>query len=140
MIIGTITLLSILFFGGGDFSFEKAFKPFLKDVVEDKARQEQILDVTKEADGAVAQFKKEVNEVWAKDLIGIVRDYDATKEDFEAFVDRADGSRLAAQRAVVDFRFDVVKLMSEDEWNEMYRLIYEKRAEEKAKREEIEDK
>jgi hypothetical protein len=132
--------LSILFFGGGGYSFEKAFEPFLKDVVEDKARREQILDVAKEADASVAQFKKEVDDVWAKDLIGIVQDFDATKEDLEAFVDRADRSRLATQKAVIEFRFDVIDLMTEDEWNHMYKLIYEKRAEEKAKREDKDKK
>ena len=47
MIIGTITLLSIFVFGGGDFSFEKAYKAFVKDTVSDKSRQEQIIDLTK---------------------------------------------------------------------------------------------
>ena len=68
MIIGTITLLSILFFGGADFTFEKSFKPFIKEVIEEKDRRNEILDVTKQADSAVKQWRNEVENIWAEDL------------------------------------------------------------------------
>jgi hypothetical protein len=140
MLIATITALVIMFGGGASFSFEKAFKPFVKDTIEDKARREQILDVTKQADDEVKQFKKEVDEVWSKDLKRILSDYDATEEDFRRFVTRADQSRLIAQQRILDLRFEVIKLMTEDEWNAMYKAVEEKRAEERLKREEKQKK
>ncbi len=133
MIIGTITLLTILFFGGADFSFEKVFKPFIKEVVEEKDRQKNILDVTKQADDAVKQWRKEVKDVWAKDLKQLIADYDATEAEFEAFHARSKQSRKAMQAQILDARYKFVGLMSEAEWNEMYAKIREKAAEEKAK-------
>jgi Na+-transporting NADH:ubiquinone oxidoreductase subunit NqrC len=135
MIIGTITLLSILFFGGADFSFEKSFKPFIKEVIEEKDRQKEILDVTKQADSAVKQWRNEVKKVWAEELKRLLTNYDATEAEFEVFFDRSEQSRKAMQAAILDARYQFVGLMSEAEWNEMYAKIHAKAAEEKAKRE-----
>jgi hypothetical protein len=140
MIIATVTALTILFAGGASFSFEKAFKPFVKDGIEDKARQEQILDVAKQADNGLKQFNEEVRKVWAKDLKKILVDYDASEEDMHDFIRRADGSRLVMQQELLKLRFKVVELMTEDEWNAMYDEINKKREEERQKREEKEKK
>jgi galactokinase len=136
MIIGTVTLLMLYFGGGGMFSFEKAFEPFVKDAVKEKARYEQIVDLTKQADEDLAQFRKEVGEVWAEDLKKLLDDYDATEEQFHSFVEKADRSRTAVQQELLDVRFGVRTLMTEDEWNSMYQAIEEKVEEERKKREE----
>jgi len=136
MIIGTVTLIMLLFGGGGMFSFEKAFDPFVKDAVKDKSRYEQIADVTKQADESLKEFHKEVDDVWAKELKTLLSDYDASKDDFRSFVSRADQSRTAIQRELLDVRFKVTKLMTEDEWNSMYQAIEEKAEEERKKAEE----
>jgi hypothetical protein len=135
MIIGTITLLSILLFGGGSFSFEKAYKEFVKEVVLEKDRQEQIIDVTKTADAALDQYTKEIKKVWAADVKKTFRDYDTTRDDYRAMIDRAERSREALQQQILDTRMEVVKLMTEEEWKAMYKAIHEKEAEEQAKRE-----
>lgn len=136
MLIATIAALTIVFSGGASFSFEKAFEPFIKDTIAEKARQEQILDVTKRADGEVKQFRKEVEEVWSKDLEKLLADYDSTEEDFHDFIRRADGSRHAMQQKLLNLRFEVVDLMTEEEWNAMYREIEQKQEEDRKKREE----
>jgi hypothetical protein len=135
MIIGTVTLIMLLFGGSGTFSFEKAFDPFVKDAVKDKSRYEQIADVTKQADEDLKAFHKEVDDVWAKELKTLQADYDASKDDFRSFVSRADQSRTAIQRELLDVRFKVTKLMTEDEWNAMYQAIEKKAEEEKKKAE-----
>jgi hypothetical protein len=135
MIIGTVTLIMLLFGGGGTFSFEKAFDPFVKDAVKDESRYEQIADVTKQADENLKQFHTEVDDVWAKELKTLLGDYDASKDDFRSFVSRADQSRTAIQRELLDVRFKVTKLMTEDEWNSMYEAIEKKAEEEKKKAE-----
>ena len=133
MIIATVTLLSILMFGGGDFSFEKFYEPFVKEFVADESRREEILDVTKEADGRLAQYYDEVRKVWADDIKRTYRDFDATAEDYSRVVKTADQSRIAVQMGLLDVRFEVVKLMTEQEWENMYKAIREKEVEERAK-------
>ena len=133
MIIGTVTLLMMFFGGGGAFSFEKAFEPFMKDAVKEKARYEQIVDLTKQADQDTEQFRKEVGDVWAEELKTLLVDYNASEEQFRGFVDRANRSRTAVQQGLLDVRFQVTKLMTEDEWNSMYQAI-EKKAEEERKK------
>ena len=129
MIIGTVTLLMLLFGGGGNFSFEKAFEPFVKEAVKDNARYEQIVDLTKKADKDMTQFRKEVDDVWAEELKALLTDYDTDKERFQGFRTKADQSRTSVQERLLDVRFEMVKLMTEDEWNAMYQAM-EKKAEE----------
>ncbi len=135
MIIGTITVLSILLFGGSGFSFEKYYKSFIKNVVEDKTRREQILDLTKEADKQLDQYEKEVLKIWSDDIKRTYRNFDATEEDYKKVIARADQSRIAMQRSLVDLRLGVKELMTEQEWKEMFDQIRKKEAEEKAKKE-----
>ena len=135
MIIGTITLLSILLWGGGSFSFEDAYKSFVKDTVSDKSRQEQIIDLTKGADAALGQYAKEIKDVWAGDVKDTFRNYDSTREDFHKIIDKAEKSRVAMQQRIIDTRMKVAGLMTEDEWNAMYKAINEKKAEAQAKKE-----
>ncbi len=135
MIIGTITLLSILVFGGGGYSFEKAYKSFVEDAVSDKSRQEQIIDVSKEADAALEQYAIEVKKVWAQDIKNIFKDFDATQDDYRMIIERADQSRMALQKSILDARMQVKDLMTEDEWNAMYKAINDKEAEAQAKKE-----
>jgi len=130
MIIGTVTLLVLYFGGGGSFSFEKAFEPFIKDAVKDKARYEQIVDLTKQLDEDAKQYRAEVEDVWAEELKTLVADFETSEDQFRAFRKKADRSRTAVQEALLDGRFKVVKLMTEDEWNAVYQAIEEKVKEE----------
>jgi ribosomal protein S3AE len=135
VIIATVTALSILLFGGGTFSFEKYYKDYLKVVIEDKSRREQILDLAKDADQKHKQYRDEVTKVWADDIKSTFRNFDAKEDDFRRMVQKADQSRIAMQQSVLDVRFKVVGLMSKEEWNAMYDLIREKEAEEKTNKE-----
>ena len=135
MIIGTITLLSILLFGGGGYSFEKAYKSYVKDAVSDKSRQEQIIDVAKGADAALDQYASEVKKVWAGDIKSTFKDFDATRDDYRSIIERADQSRMALQQSILDARMRVKDLMTEEEWNAMYKAIKDKEAEAQAKKE-----
>ena len=126
MIIGTITVLILMFGGGGDFSFEKAFEPFVKDVVKDEARYEQIVDLTNEADEDMKAFQEEMGDEWGKKLIALLADYDASENDFRGFYRKADASRLDIQQRLLDARFGVIELMTADEWTAMYEAIDKK--------------
>jgi hypothetical protein len=86
MLAAIFTVLLIHFgLGGGSFSFEKAFEPFLKEAVAEQSRYEQAIQLTKEADENFEQFRKEVTEVRAKELKTLIADYDATDEQFRQF-------------------------------------------------------
>jgi hypothetical protein len=135
MVIATVTALSILLFGGGSFSFEKHFKDFVKNVIEDKPRREQIMDLAKRADEKQKQYNKEGRKVWAEDVKSAFRNFDSTEEDYRTVIAKANQSRIAMQQGVLDVRFKVVELMTEEEWNAMYDQIRKKEAEEKAKKE-----
>jgi D-mannonate dehydratase len=135
MIIATVMALSVLLFGGGGFSFEKYYKPFVKNVVEDESRRKQILDLTKKADKQLDQYRKEVKEVWSKDIKSVSKNFDSTEEDYRNAIARANQSRIAVQKILVELRLSMKDLMTEQEWNEMHEQIREKKAEEKSKME-----
>jgi len=126
----------LYFGGGGTFSFESAFKPFIKDAVQDKVRVEQIIDLTKEADEQTKQFRKEVKDVWVVELKALVTDYNTNEDDLNTLVKRADGSRTAIQQKILDIRFKVRDLMTEDEWNSMRDAMDEKLEADRKKKEE----
>ena len=51
MIAAILTVLFIHFgSGGGSFSFEKAFEPFLKEAITETPRYEQVIQLTRDAD------------------------------------------------------------------------------------------
>ncbi len=139
MIIGTVTLLLMFFGGGGTFSFEKAFDPFLKEAVKDESRYEQVVDLCKEADLHNKQFQTEVNDVWAKELKTLFADYSTSEKQFRAFVKKADQSRIALQKDLLAVRMKMTKVITEDEWNAMYAAV-DKAAEEELKKKEEKDK
>jgi D-mannonate dehydratase len=132
--------LSILLFGGSGFSFEKYYKSFVKNVVEDESRREQILDLTKKADKHLDQYRKEVKKVLSKDIKSVFRNFDSTEEDYRNAMARANQSRIAVQKILVELRLSIKNLMTEQEWNAMYEQIRKKKAEEKSKMEKKEKK
>ena len=129
MLAAIFTILLIHFgLGGGSFSFEKAFEPFLKEVIADKARYEQTIRLTKDADETYQQFRKEVTGERAGELRTLIADYDATDERFQQFFEKGSASRKRMQQKMLDIRFEMAKIMSQDEWDAMYRKIDEKKA------------
>lgn len=130
MIAAIVTILMLHFgLGGGSFSFEKAFEPFLKEAVTDRPRYEQAIQLTKEADENWKEFHKDVTEVGAKELRALIADYDATDEQFHAFYEKRVPARIAMQQRMLDFRFKMTALVTQDEWDSMYRKIDEKAGE-----------
>jgi hypothetical protein len=132
MLAAIFTILLIHFgLGGSSFSFEKAFEPFLKEVIADAPRYEQTVQLTKEADENFQQFRKEVTDVRAKELKTLLADYDTTDERFRQFFEKGSASRKAMQRRMLDIRFKMATIVTKDEWDAVYRKIDEKKAEKK---------
>ena len=59
MIIGTITVILLVFGGGGVFSLD-AYRSAIKDQVADKNRQEQVIELTKQFDNEIKDYNKHV--------------------------------------------------------------------------------
>jgi len=130
MIAATVAVLLLYFgLGGGAFSYEKAFEPYLKEVIAEQSRYEQTVQLAKEADENLRQFKKEVREVWSTDLKALIADYDTTNEQFLAFYEKGSAARTAMQQDMLDIRFKVASIMTRDEWDALCRKIEEKSAE-----------
>lgn len=136
MLAAIFTILLIHFgLGGGSFSFEKAYEPFLKEAVTETPRYEQAIQLTKEADDNMAQFRKGVTEVRAKELKTLIADYDATDEQFRQFYEKGAQSRIAMQQHMLDFRFKMTTVVTKDEWDAVYRKIDQKIEENRKKAE-----
>ena len=133
MIIGTITLL-VLLLGGGSFSFEEMYKSVIKDIVTDKDRREQFLDVAKNADSQITRFNKDVKDVWGKEAVELFKNYDSTREDYRKFQADAAAGRERLQAQLVTYRFDSLQYVTEKEWDDIYSAIEKKQAEEAAKK------
>ena len=73
--------------------------------------------------------------MWAEELKMLLSDYDASEDDFRALMKRANGSRTAIQREIVDVRFGVRELITEEEWNSIRKAMLEKAEEERKKKE-----
>ena len=94
-----------------------------------------MIQLTKEADENMRQFRKEVTEVRAKELKTLIADYDATDEQFRQFYEKGAQARIAMQQRMLDFRFKMTAVVTKDEWDAVYRKIDQKIEENRKKAE-----
>jgi len=120
MIVGTITLIYLLF-GGGVFSFD-VFKEAAADVISDKQIVKQIDAMTSEADKEMKAWLKESGKI-SKQFSRMNQNYDQTKMEMNAFLEQADSSRDEFLEKIIQLRFQVKNLMSQEEWEAMYAKI-----------------
>jgi len=121
MVIATITTITVLIFavGGGDgFSFG-IFKAGVKDQVSEKSRVKQIIAITKQADEEVEAVTKDLDTA-SKQLVKLNSNYDATREELNAFFDQLDGRRMKSQKRLIELRFKARDLMTPEEWQAVY--------------------
>jgi hypothetical protein len=118
--------------GIGDGFTYGAFKDAVKNHIQDKERREQIIDTIKEVDNEIKDYDEHVKKT-ADNIKVLVKDPEATREDFDAFFDRETWRRNKTLKTIADARFQVRDLMSEDEWNTVYQQTVEKAREEKEK-------
>jgi len=123
MIIGLIAVMASLFGAGGALSFDATFRPFVKDVVVDEQRYDQISETFDEADEYLEAFRKDFQDQWEPKVKKLVGDYDTTKDDFRTLREGLSQPRTTAMRKVLDVRFTMVEIMTEDEWNAMFKAV-----------------
>jgi len=130
MLIATITTIIILTGGGGAFSFG-IFKDAVKTEVSDKDRSKQVVAYLDEGDDGLKAYRKALKRN-SKELAKLNAKLDASRGEFDALTARMDAERILAQRTILDVRFKVIELVTEDEWNALYKATDAKVAEQKA--------
>ena len=121
MIIGTITLIVLLFGGGAGFSFD-IFRDAAENVIPDKQIVKQIKDITKSADDEMKAWQKEAGKI-SQQLAEMNRNYDLSETEMKIALNQADIRREAFQEELIKLRFQAKNLMSWVEWDAMYAKV-----------------
>ena len=116
MIIGTITVLTLLL-GGGVFQFE-AIEPAVNEYVKDPDRVEQILDIVKGANEEIKHYYKDNGE-YIDQFKKLTKQHDANRAEFLAIFAQADERRHLAQERLIAKLDAMKKLMTEEEWSKV---------------------
>lgn len=123
MIIGTVTLISILLGGGGTFNifvFDKIDKN-IKKVVVDKKRKDLLLTELKLGKKEIkAYYKDRKNDI--KSLKSLNLDRTASKEMFEKLNSTFIRKRSEIDQKVIISRVELVQNITDEEWQEIMDL------------------
>ena len=120
MIIGIVTLISVMV-GGGGFSFD-VFTDAAKDVIADKQIVRQIEAVTENADDELKSWNEDAKEI-SKHLAKMNQEYDITPAELHSYLAYADSRREAFQEKLIQLRFQARDLMSHKDWEAMYAKV-----------------
>lgn len=116
MIIGIAALVLFLFGGGGSLEFYLTnLKDPVKEHVQDKDRQEAILDASKALSKELKDIQKEVTDEF-KDYVKAHADYESTPADFDEVTDEMVANQLKLAKQVLDARDKIHSQMTESEW------------------------
>lgn len=141
MIVGTITLLTILFFGGVQqiFFIDKLEKG-VKQYVLDKDRSKEIQSDLKESKAFIKAFNKDRSSK-IKQFHTMNMDRDLHREDMLEFFEERVKERVLFQEEVLNQRIKVVAKIEPAEWKNIIALSDEtvQKAEEKASKKEEKD-
>jgi len=119
MIIATIAVITVLLGGGaGMFSFD-VFSDGADKYVNDPARLKQIEMVLEEADGEIKAFNKKLSKS-SKKAKKLNVGYDTTRAELEEFLAYRDIDQMVFQERLIIQRMKLSKLVSEDEWRNIY--------------------
>jgi hypothetical protein len=121
MLIATITALIIIFGGSGlEFYLTNIKKP-VKEYVQDKDRQESILDASKALSQELEKIKKRTDTNFG-DLVNAHGDYPSTKADFTEITDRLLENQQDTIRATLDARDIMHEQMTREEWDAVFKI------------------
>jgi len=127
MIIGTITVMLIVFGGGGVFSLD-AYRSAIEDHVADKNRREQVIELTKRFDSEIKDYNKHIKD-HAGTAHALFKDYDAGREDFDGFFKTEDWRRQKMIGRILGTRFRVKDLVTAEESNAVFEQVRQEEAE-----------
>ncbi len=119
MLVAIATL--ILMFGGGG-SLENYLlniKKPVKAAVESKVTVNEVLDLSKSLKKQLKVQNKEITKL-RENFLELHTKYDAESADMEAYIDRLIIVRETGQKHILDTRSDMKKLMTREEWTEVF--------------------
>ena len=120
MIVGTLTLLILLFGGGGGLAFYLTnLKGDVKEHVQDKACQEIILDASKALAKDLAALAGEIDDHF-EDLAEVHSEYDSAASDFDNVVADLNADQKKLSRLVLDARDAMHEQMTKEEWEAVF--------------------
>ncbi len=119
MTIGTITLLTVLFFGGiQEYSFLEKLENGTKQFVVDKERSNVILSDLKAMKKEINAFHKE-RKAKLKEFYSMNLDRKLMSDDMELFFEERMKERLIFQKNFTERRLAITSMIKPDEWNEI---------------------
>jgi len=122
MIIATITLLTLLFGGGGSLeNYLIDIKKPVKAAVESKTTVNEVLDLSKELGKQLKAQNKEITKL-RENFLDLHSDFDTKSDDFEAVIDKLMAAREEGQEHILDARSNMKNLMKKEEWTEVFSL------------------
>ena len=113
----------ILMFGGGG-SLENYLldiKKPMKAAVESKVTVNEVLDLSKALKKQLKVQNKEITKL-RENFLDLHTNYDAESADYEAYIDKVINAREEGQRQILDTRFAMKNLMTQEEWIEVFSL------------------
>lgn len=120
MIIATITALIIIFGGSGlEFYLTNLKKP-VKEYVQDKERQESILDASTALSKELKELRKRTDANFGE-LIEVHGDYHSTESDFTQVTDKLLENQQETIRATLDTRDIMHEQMTKEEWEAVFK-------------------
>ncbi len=105
--------------GGGGFLPED-FNKTVKAEISDKQQRKSIEKIAKQVEKDVAAYQKSLKKL-AKEALKLNVDYDADRNEFMRMADQMIGNKEQIQKGLLDQRFALIELMTEEEWNAVWK-------------------
>ncbi len=119
LILATLFVMWLGFGGGGNDYLPKDLNKRVKAEISDKQVRKEVNALVKQMNADVAEYRKDV-EAYAHEGMSLNVEYDAEHERFEALVDKIVGSREEIQKKLLDDRYRLVDLLTEEQWNAIF--------------------
>ena len=119
MIIGTITLITMLFFGGvQEYFFIDKLEKGVKQFITDKERSKEILTGLKASKKEIDAFNKD-RKARLKEFYALNLNRDIPRSSLEDFFEKRMEERLVFQEQILDERIKLVKMIGDEEWEQI---------------------
>jgi len=120
MIVGTLALLMLLFGGDGLVFYLTNLKGDVKEHVQDKARQEIIIETSKNLSKDLEELAEEIDDHF-EDLLEVHSEYDSVASDFDVATAALKADQKELSRLVLDARDAMHEQMMKEEWEAVFK-------------------
>ena len=119
MLIALTIFILTWFFGGGAGVLPEDFNKTIKAEISDNQTRKSIGKITKQMEKDAASFEKTLENL-AKEALRLNADYDADRDEFMRMTDQMIGNKEQIQKGLLDQRFALIELMTEEQWNAVW--------------------